>query len=519
MSTLPRLRHKIIAATSLALSTALLAAGCSGGSDDADQQAGFGELTVMTKLFGTAPDPNGEMQQAVEKLIGKKLKVTWVPNAEYGDKANVTLASDSIPDVMVVNEKSPSFVKAAEAGAFWDLTGKLDKYPNLKPADEQTAKNSMVNGKTYGIYRVRPALRSGIVIRKDWLAKLGLKEPETVGDLYAIAKAFTEQDPDGNGKKDTYGLIIPKWPGNYASASPYDVVETWFGAPNGWGERDGKLVPGFDTPEFLEANRWLRKWVTEGLVNRDFATLDSANWNDPFVQGKGGMIIDVNVRATQLLDLFKEKTPKDFDKVTLVGNLKGPDGEKHSYPFTGYNMVMAISKQHIRTEEQLDQVLQTLDKLQSKEGSILLTNGIEGRNFKADGKYAVPINQDDPKVKAIQNDVDKAFIQLGTRASVGLGAYALRPNDTASREMREKFDVLMNEDLKTAVFNPALGVIAPTAVSKGQTLDTIVPDARIKYLSGAITEDQLKAQIKRWYDSGGTQIAQEVNDLVAKVGG
>ncbi|GAB2649071.1 extracellular solute-binding protein [Kribbella swartbergensis] len=506
-------------AVAVAASTALLASACSGGDGNDGGQATSNEISVMAHLFGTAPDPNGEMQQAVEKLIGKKLKITWVPNAEYGDKTNVVLASDNIPDVMVVNEKSPGFVKAAEAGAFWDLTGKLDKYENLKPANEQTAKNSMVNGKTYGIYRVRPLLRSGIVIRKDWLAKLGLKEPQTTEDLYAVAKAFTERDPDGNGKKDTYGLIIPKWPGNYASASPYDVVETWFGAPNGWGERDGKLVPGFDTPEFLEANRWLRKWVTEGLINPDFATLDTANWNDPFVQGKGGMIIDVNVRATQLLDMFKEKNPKDFDKVTLVGNLKRPDGQKFSYPFTGYHSVMAISKQRIRTEEQLDDLLQTLNKLQSKEGSILLTNGIEGRNFKVEGEYAVPINQDDPKVKTVQNDVDKAFIQLGTRASVGLGAYKLKPNDEASRAMREKFDVLMNEDLKTAVFNPALGVIAPTAVSKGQTIDTIIPDARIKYLSGAITEDQLKAQIKRWYDSGGTQIAQEVNDLVAKAGG
>jgi putative aldouronate transport system substrate-binding protein len=516
MTILPRLRHRVAAATALALSTALLASACSGGSDE---EASADELTVMLPLFGTAPDPGGEMQQAVEKLAGKGLKITWVPNAEYGDKTNVTLASDSIPDLMAINEKSPSFIKAADAGAFWDLTGKLDKYENLKPANEQTAKNSSVNGKTYGIYRVRPLLRSGIVIRKDWLAKLGLKEPETVDDLYAVAKAFAERDPDGNGKKDTYGLIIPKWPGGYSSASPYDVIETWFGAPNGWGERNGKLVPGFDTPEFLGANRWLKKWVDEGLVNPDFATLDSANWNDPFVQGKGGMIIDVNVRATQLLDLFKEKNPKDFDKVTLVGNLKGSDGKKFSYPFTGYNMVIAVSKQHVRTEEQLDQLLQVLDKLQSKEGSILLTNGIEGRNFKAEGKYAVPINADDPKVKTIQNDVDKAFIQLGTRASVGMGAYQLKPNDEASRKMRERFDVLMNEDLKTAVFNPALSVIAPTAIEKGQTLENIIPDARIKYLSGAITEAQLKAEIKRWYDSGGKEIATEVNDLVSKLGG
>ena len=102
-------------AVAVAVSTALLAnAACSGGGDDSGGQASSNELTVMAPLFGTAPDANGELQQAVEKLIGKKLKITWVPNAEYGDKSNVTLASDKIPDVMVANEKSPSFVKAAE---------------------------------------------------------------------------------------------------------------------------------------------------------------------------------------------------------------------------------------------------------------------------------------------------------------------------------------------------------------------------------------------------------------------
>ncbi|MFC0623981.1 extracellular solute-binding protein [Kribbella deserti] len=513
----PPLRSRAIAATALALSTALFATACSGGNGE---EASADELTMMVPLFGTAPDPSGEMQQAVEKLVGKKLKITWVPNAEYPDKTNVTLASDKIPQVMVIQgEKTASFVKAAEAGAFWDLTDKLDAYPNLKPSEPQTAKNSMVNGKVYGIYRVRPLLRSAVMIRKDWLTKLNLKAPETVDELRTVAKAFTEQDPDGNGKKDTYGLIIPKWPGNYSSASPYDVIETWFGAPNGWGERDGKLVPGFDTPEFLAANKWLKTWVDEGLINPDFATLDTGDWANPFVQGKGGIIIDVNVRAIQMLDLFKEKNPKDFDKVEMVGNLKRSDGKKFSYPFTGYAGVIAISKQQIRTEEQLTEVLKLLDKLASKEGQVLLTNGIEGRNFKAEGKFAVPINESDPKIQQIKNDVDKAFIQLGTKASVGMGAYTPKPNDEPSRLHYELRERLVAEDLKTAVHNPALGIVAPTSIEKGQTIETIVSDARVKFLSGAINEDQLKAEIKRWYDSGGTQIVAETNDLYAKLGG
>jgi putative aldouronate transport system substrate-binding protein len=506
-------RRRFLAAV-LAVTTALTTAGCGGE----EEQASLDKIRVMSLLFGTAPDPNGELQQAVEKLIGKKLDISWVPNADYNDKLNVTLASNNIPDVMVADEKSPSFVRAAEAGAFWDLTGKLDGYANLKALDARTARNSSINGKIYGIYRIRPALRSAVVIRKDWLAKVGLPVPETVDDLYRIAKAFADQDPDGNGKKDTYGLIIPKWPGNYGTFSPYDAIETWFGAPNGWGERNGKLVPGFDTEEFVQANRWLKQWVDQGLVNRDFATLDSANWNDPFVQGKGGIIIDVNVRATDLIALFKQRDPKDIDKVALVGNLKRSDGQKFSLPFTGYNNVLAISKQRIRTEEQLTDVLQTLDKLQSPEGSALLTNGIDGRNYKLENGFAVQINQDDPQVKVVQNDVDKAFIQLGTRASIGMGQYPPKFPDEVRQKLFEQRDTLMKEDLKTAVFNPALPVIAPTAVEKGQTLDLIIPDARIKFLSGQITEEQLRAEVKRWYDSGGTQVAQEVNDLVSKVG-
>lgn len=513
-------RRRRLLAGVLTLTAALTASACSGGGDA--PQADPNQITFMARLFGTAPDPQGELQQAIEKFLGKKIHVTWVPNAEYGDKMNVTLASDNIPQVIDVDPHMPAFVKSAQAGAFWDLTDKLAKYPNLKQADERTALNSSINGKIYGLYRMRPLLRSAMVIRKDWLDKLGLKEPETVDDLYNVAKAFTEKDPDGNGKKDTYGLIIPKWPGNYATASPYDVIETWFGAPNGWGERNGKIVPGFDTPEFLEANKWLKKMVSEGLVNPDFATLDTAKWNEPFHQGRGGMIIDVNIRSRQVLDLFKEEGDKNYgDKVAMVGNLKRSDGQKFSYPFTGYNDVLAISKQSVRTEAELDNVLKTLDKLATKEGQNLVTNGIEGRNYKVEnGDTAALINEDDPAVKMIQDNADDAFIQISTKGAMDIGgiAYQRVPSGEPYQKMLKLQKELTAEDLKTAVHNVSLPVVSDTAVQRGPQIDTIVPDARVKYLSGAFTEDQLKAEIKRWYDSGGTQVAAEINQLVSKLG-
>ncbi|MEW9551743.1 extracellular solute-binding protein [Nonomuraea sp. NPDC050783] len=506
----------------LTLSAVLLASACSGGGEQG--QAGGDSLTMMVPLFGTAPNPKGEIQQAVEKLIGKKLAITWVPNAEYNEKTNVVLASDKLPDVMVIQDnKAASFVKAAQAGAFWDLTDKLDTYPNLKPKSEQAWINSKTDGKNYGIYRVRPLLRSAVVLRKDWLEKLDLKLPETTDDLYEIAKAFTEKDPDGNGKKDTYGMILPKWPGTgFAASSPYNAIDVWFGTPNNYGMRDGKLVPEFDVPEFWEAQKYIKKFIDEGLVNADWATFDTGKWNDPFVQGKGGIIIDVNVRAGQLYDLFKELDPKTYDqKVAMVGNLKRPDGKKFSLPFTGFNGIVAISKQNVRTEQQLDAVLRTLDKLASKEGAVLVNNGIEGRNFKVEDGFAVKINEQDPAIKTINNDVEKAFIQLGTTASLGVAgeAYEWTRESEAERAWLKQRDELMNLDLQTAVHDPSLPVISKTAVEKGATLNPIPTDARIKYLAGELTEEQTKAEFKRWYDGGGTQILAELQTAIANLGG
>ncbi|MFR6331699.1 MAG: extracellular solute-binding protein [Eisenbergiella sp.] len=76
-----------------------------------------------------------------------------------------------------------------------------DKYP-------QTFYPVIKDGKTYGI-ACTPFLTEGqvMIIRQDWLDKLGLKAPTTLDEFEEVIRAFTEQDPDGNGKKDTYGLL------------------------------------------------------------------------------------------------------------------------------------------------------------------------------------------------------------------------------------------------------------------------------------------------------------------------
>src|SRR5699024_6595089 len=239
-------------------------AACGGGGGSAADAEITPRRIMAPLLSDTAPDPEGELQTAIEDFIGMPLEITWVPNSSYGDRVTVTMASDNIPHVMVQTGKSAEFAQTAEAGGFWDLTDIPSEYPNLTPENDEVAHGASINGRSYGIFRLRDPMRAAISIRKDWLDDLGLAEPETTDDLMEIARAFTEEDPAGDGSSTT-GLIIPAWDG-YGNNGPYDLWETWHGTANVWKDDGGSLTPAFLAPEFIEANRSMRQMVEAGHV-------------------------------------------------------------------------------------------------------------------------------------------------------------------------------------------------------------------------------------------------------------
>lgn len=493
------MRKKIIATVAAVALTSSLAACGGDDSSGGDPNA----ISIMVPFFTAQPPTTDDpIVQKLSELTGSKINITWVPNASYEDKMNVTLASDDLPHIMEAG-KSPGFVKSAEAGAFWDLTDKLKDYPNLSNGNPEIQKAASVNGKVYGIYRYRAPMRIGVIVRKDWLKKLGMEMPKTTDDLYKLADAFTHKDPDGNGKDDTTGLIIPKWPGAVGTSSPYDVIENWFGAGNGWTERDGKLVPSFTTPESLEADKFIKKMVDEGLINKDFATLDSAQWNQPFFTGKGGIIIDVLDRSNQLLNLWAESDPDNIGNfVEVGGQLTGPDGQLRAYPTTGYNGFMAIPKGKVKDEEELKRVLTFLDKLNAKEGQILMANGIEGKDFKVEDGRSIPTNP----------TAEISWPQLRCAVN-GYTGYTPKLPTKAQQDTYDKVQELEAADLKSANFNPAGAYVSETYVSKGAQLDNILADARIKFIAGQIDEKGLQDAIQLWRTSGGDKVIEETNQL------
>ncbi|MBW7457009.1 extracellular solute-binding protein, partial [Paenibacillus sepulcri] len=205
------------------------------------------ELTIQTITPSTPPAADDNViKRAIEAATHSKMSITWVSNNIYTEKLNVTLASGNLPDLLMVNDPfSTAFRTAVAQGAFWDITPYIKDYPNLSNSISQNAWNvtKQADGNNYGIPRPRPEEgESFFIVRKDWLDRLGLQVPTTTEELYKVAKAFTDQDPDGNGKADTVG-IAAYLDANDTNLGPVlGAVENSFTGVNGSWKWDGQQL-------------------------------------------------------------------------------------------------------------------------------------------------------------------------------------------------------------------------------------------------------------------------------------
>lgn len=485
------------------LSTLLVTsmAACSGKGEKtgstADGEGYKNKISIMTTAYQPEPPTkNSPALKELEKFTDTDIDVTWVLN-EYSEKVNITLASGDLPNILMIEGKPPSFVSAVRDGAFWELGPYLKDYPNLSQANEIVLQNSMIDGKIYGIYRGRPLGRNGVTIRKDWLENLGLDMPKTIDEFYNVLKAFTNDDPDGNGEDDTYGMVISKY------AGPLDIMQIWFGAPNKWGEDgDGKLQPDFMTNEYREALTFFKKIYDEGLINEDFAVMDPAKWGDPLLNGQTGVIVDVLDRAHRTQEEMMKANTDLEDPIGVLGAPAGPKGER-SLPTLGYAGMLTIPKTSVKTEEELQRVLAFIDKLSESEAQNLAYNGVEGTHYELKDGELISLSADN---KSMQNEyTDLNQFQTGI------------PEDRFYKPtmsvLREEEDALMKENENIVVPDPAASLISDVYATKGQQLDNIIQDARIKFIVGQIDEKGVDEAIKLWMNSGGKEYIEEINQL------
>lgn len=502
-----RIMRKRVKILSLMLSAACGAI-CMCGCEKEESQF---SITMMAEKFPSFENVDQTTWiQSLENYTEVDLQFQMVPTLEYVSQVEQMIRNDKLPMVVAANENvldQESFYAYLNAGGFWDLEDYLDDYPDLKNfVGADTWENSRIQGHIYGIPRLRILPRYTAYYRKDWAEKLGISPPETLEEIYEMLKAFTYQDPDGNGQDDTVGLADSWQTWRAREWNGIQTVTTALGGPNGWGydAEQEKVVPDFATEEYMQMLDWFGRLYDEKIMDHSFSYLTPVQRQELFIQGYAGMIFGVIDDAPEMEDRLREMIPDAEVAILPVIRAEKETEEYRVNATPGYNGLILFNRLGngaIKDEQELRRVLSFYNSLCSQEGQELLLFGTEGEFF---------VTENDGEKKLIYEEGNNRSTLAAAVGSYSqlmpVPAYVRTTGDSALQN--EIYDSIESRE-NWLVDDVSYGLYSETYVALGDMLNQKIQKASIRYIMGEISEKGFRQEYEDWYAEGGKEIIEE----------
>ena len=320
----------------------------------------------------------------IEQKTNIKFKITTVVNTEIEKRVNVLLASGVRPDIFqyVTADAEQRFINA---DILLPVNQYFSKAPNLLKYGQTDGIWDACTQKDGNIYSIpiKSTYNDNIPIyRKDWLDKVGLKVPTTIDEFYNVCKAFTFNDPDGDGKKDTYAMDGYTNSG-FMDLNRYDNIFGAYGVlPRQWLDVNGKLVLGSVQPGALEALKFMNKMYKEGLIDPEFVTDNQARFKEKILTGKyGTATFRYFLMDSSNLNNYYEPFHKNNPTGEIIEGplLKGPAAK--NIGISGISKTGWIKTGIYKNTKHLNAILGLFNWLTSEEGIMFENYGLEGKHY------------------------------------------------------------------------------------------------------------------------------------------
>lgn len=246
---------------------------------------------------------NNQYTRYLKEKYNINIIVDWTAATgnDFKQKVSLSIASGKLPDGMVVDDRS-FMTKAASSGLLYDITDLFQQYQStqVKEIMESTEGRAMENASYKGKMVSIPNITvdtDGVHlmwVRKDWLDKLSLPVPKTLGDIEKTAAAFIDNKMGG---ANTIGIAGPsKNSFPYAtflvSSNNMGGFDPVFGAkdayPGYWLDNgDGTVTYGTLTDSTKSSLTLLADWYKKGLIDPEVGTRD--NVGDPINANQTGI--------------------------------------------------------------------------------------------------------------------------------------------------------------------------------------------------------------------------------------
>ncbi|WP_066196031.1 type 2 periplasmic-binding domain-containing protein [Gracilibacillus timonensis] len=366
----------------LCLMLGLVLIGCSEKeSSDTVDNDGDHQITASIYDRGEVPAVEGTIEDNrwtkwINENVSANVKYQPIPRWESTEKFNTLFASGQAPDLLFEYSAGPKDTWYQQKQLMpldsiiedhsTEYKEMLEKYPSLKKA------GTLSDGKLYYLGRMNEVTPiRAIFVRKDWLDKLNLEVPKTTEELYEVAKAFTEQDPDNNEEDDTYGIAI-----SHQSARTIDQVFQNMG----FVMRDNQIVRAWDSA--VAATKFRKRLYQEGIVDRDY--LNDSNGEKArkdFVTGKLGIypvLLKWDQFAKNEYKSLKQNVPEA--EIIPIAYPESPAGAFNPTFQNPVQMTAAVS----RGAENPEDVIDLVDFLVKPSTTEMLNYGEEGVHHELD---------------------------------------------------------------------------------------------------------------------------------------
>ena len=500
---------------------------------------------------GDTPE-NNQFTRYVKDMLNIDVQYMWTSaTADYDSKVNLTIASNDLPDAMVVNLSQLTQMVAADQLA--DLTETYNTYvaPPVKQMMDSSKGIALdavtFNGKIMAI----PALTVPddgyqlMWIRKDWLDKLGLAVPKSLDDLEKVAQEFITKDPGGLGAGKTIGILGPQNGGlvhtDFTQPTngmwAFDPVFTAFHAyPGFWVKgADGKVIYGSITPETKTALAKLADWYKKGLIDPEMGVRKDSS--APVAGGTAGIYFgewwngywplpDAMKNSNNTANWQAYAVPLDSAGVwnphvgtpatSFVVVRKG-----YEHPEAAMKIVNLFNRDESKfdlTKGSLANEVLRIPQAMYDEGNVTyqaLMDVLNGKTQPADYK--------DPKYapyKLLADDVTK--IQALKKAPFdNMDISTWDPNADFSAWSR-MYSILVGDG---AIYNPIGGAdkmnivrsatyaTTPTMIDKWANLTKLESETFLKIIAGTASIDTFDQFVTDWKAQGGDEITAEVQSV------
>jgi len=352
------------------------------------------KLVTIEMWYGAAiteagpPPDDWVVYKILKEKLGIDLKITAEPSNENDQDVKIlaAAAANQLPDLFMVR-RDPWQVLIKQG-----LVAPVDDMYPLMPHraanhfDKDSIAFTTIRGKSYGFgFPGSLQKNEGLVIRKDWLDKLGLKMPTNLDELYDVCYAFTFKDPDGNGKHDTYGYgaFVELFDQEQYLGRRFDPLMGAFGVAGTWNMTAVNFGLNAKKPEFFEALQFVKKLVDNKVIDPDWPSLKKDDFRAAWKQGKFG------VMREQMAALAAAANYAPFDKNFPSGEWaalpppKGPKGLSATGIYDSNYRIYAVSPKAIKAGKK-EAIAKFLDWMATDEGYKLIGWGVEGVNYSID---------------------------------------------------------------------------------------------------------------------------------------